>query len=214
MRKLVGSGVFGWCATDRRSQRYGAILLSDSPYNGGPVAEVMRNSKALKKLNGRRVRIVCRVIKTRNSGHAGDRILGIFPQRPKKGQEIDLGVGMLVVEKAYDGTDAIALKPNDGREKLWIDPRKLYTLHDQTVEVYLEETSDPFSPAPDIAITETGPVAVDNGDGTYQVANVDPNVEYRVTPHARFASLGSGMSSIEFRGGAGVRLDISKVGGR
>jgi hypothetical protein len=44
-----------------------------------------------------------------------------------------------------DGVPAVVLRPGDPRDELWIDPRKLYRLHDQTVELLIEETEDAFS---------------------------------------------------------------------
>jgi hypothetical protein len=56
---------------------------------------------------------------------------------------------------------ATVLAPSDGRETFWMDPRKLYRLHDQTVDVLVEETADEFTVAPDLKASEPGVVIVD-----------------------------------------------------
>lgn len=163
----VGFGIFGWEGQERRSNRYGAIHLADSPYDGPESVEVFHDTAALQNLLGRRVRITCKVVESRKSGHVGDAFLKILPSQPKVGEEIDLGVGILGLEKGYDDTPDILLRPGDGREELWMDPRKLYRLHDQTVDVFVEETSDDFTPMAEIG--EAGKGAIDNGDGSYQL---------------------------------------------
>ena len=126
----IGQGVFGWDGEERRSNRYGSFNLLHS------------NCKVSipTKLYGKRVRITCKVLKSRKSKHIGDLFLGIGPTQPEVGEVIELGVGVLHTEPCdWDerGNPTIILKPEDGRRELWIDPRKLYRLHDQTVEVFI-----------------------------------------------------------------------------
>jgi len=100
--------------------------------------------------------------------------------------------------------------PEDGRRELWIDPRQLYRLHDQTVDLYAEETEDPCSPPPDLSSDADG--AISNGDGTMQVktrgmpygaVQVQPNVE----------RIGDGLFSVTppCAGVAGTRHNIRRV---
>lgn len=55
------------------------------------------------------------------------------------GEIVDLGVGEIFVTSQDWGAGkvGIGIKPADGRETDWLDPRKLYRLHDQTVEVVI-----------------------------------------------------------------------------
>lgn len=179
----IGHGVFGWDGFERRSNRYGAIHLSDTPYGEGPAAcKVMHDKAALKKLSGKRVRITAKVIENRKSGHLGDASLKIVPSQPDVGEEIDLGVGEFEVTVGYDGSPDILLKPSDGRDEFWMDPRKFYRLHDQTVDVFAEETTDAFSPVPDVKIpdenvaivVEDGFQVKSKGRGAHRIA---PNIE-------------------------------------
>jgi hypothetical protein len=47
-------------------------------------------------------------------------------------------------------TQTLIMAPGDGRKERWIDPRKLCRLHNQTVELSVEETTDAFDVAPDM----------------------------------------------------------------
>jgi hypothetical protein len=69
---------------------------------------------------------------------------------------IEFAVGRLRLEDhrhhvvQYHPTQiGIGIVPGDGRSELWLDPRILYVLHDQTVELLIEQTADPESaPSP------------------------------------------------------------------
>ena len=205
MRELVGSGVFGWEGAERRTNRYGAMHLSDRPYDGKDRAKLHIDREVLSRLEGKRVRLTVKVTATRESGHVGDLALRIFPERPAEGEVIDLGVGILAIEPGYDGTPDLALWPGDGRKAFWMDPRKLYRLHDQSVEVYLEETTDAFSPVPCIRDDKKGQ-AHDTGDGHYQVKHVEEGD--KVLPAVR--SLGDGAFLIDHTPGKGMPLGVAK----
>lgn len=206
----IASGVFGWDSGERRSNRYGSVQIRSSPYDGNVVATVTYDRKAMEALTGKRVRLVCSVVQTRASGHVGDAFLKIKPSTPMAGDVIELGVGVLFVADGYDGLPEIGLMPEDGRRELWIDPRQLYRLHDQTVDLYAEETEDPCSPPPDLSSDADG--AISNGDGTMQVktrgmpygaVQVQPNVE----------RIGDGLFSVTppCAGVAGTRHNIRRV---
>jgi len=168
-KQILAKGIFGWDGTERRTSRYGSIHLSDTPFNPKAGSAVVKYDKALlKRLEGKRVRLTVEVVEVRDSGHLGDAFLKIVPQRPKVGDIVDLGVGELGSLPGWDGKPDIFLAPKDRAKDLWIDPRKLYRLHDQTVIVYVEETTDPFSKRTNLR----NPVdegAISNGDGTLQV---------------------------------------------
>ncbi len=172
MKQLYGKGVFAWDSIERRTNRYGSFTLNDSPYNDIDKVEVVRNDEVLNALVAKRVRVTAIVVENRPSDHIGDQFLGIKPPNPPTavGTEIDLGVGVLMHAPDWAGNPAPVLMPIDGREELWIDPRQLFKLHDQTVEVHFEETTDECSPAPQIKMQEPG--VLDNGEGTFQVKKV------------------------------------------
>ena len=154
----LGHGIFSWSGDERRSDRYGSFILLDAPYGKAACLVPTYNLDLAQKLEGKRVRIVVKVIEPRMSGHAGDLFLGIFPSTPEAGEMVVLGVGIFSVQP--DGQDeqinSTVLAPGDGREVFWIDPRKLYRLHDQTVDVWVEETTEAVSPAPNLKAGESG----------------------------------------------------------
>lgn len=135
----VGTGIFTWHASERRTDRYGYFFLHPSNYEETAYVLSDVNADALAEMECRKVRIVCRVLESRTSGHIGDLFHGIFPTKPDVGEVVDLGVGVLDLVPPTEriGTQ-IGLIPDDGREHFWIDPNKLYHLHDQTVEVEIE----------------------------------------------------------------------------
>ena len=115
--------------------------------------------------------MTCKVIAARDSDHVGDHFYGIIPTTPDVGEVIDLGVGTfrlgLIPQYAEDQSISMGLEPGDGRQELWIDPRLLYRIHDQTVEVHVEETDEDFTPFCGLRqIRADGVVA--NGDGSFQ----------------------------------------------
>lgn len=162
----IAHGIFTWCSDERRSDRYGAFLLGDSPYAGPDRVTPTYDLASAAALVGKRVRITVKVVESRKSGHVGDLFLDIKPSQPEVGEVIDLGVGILGQEAvSWTPSPTILLKPNDGRERFWIDPRKLYRLHDQTVDVFVEETTDDFSPVPDVENKKAPDMILSNGDG-------------------------------------------------
>jgi hypothetical protein len=150
----LAHGVFTWSGSERRSDRYGSFNLLAEPFDGKEVTKPTYDTEVAKKLEDKRVRIFVRVLATRKSNHIGDLFLGILPSTPEVGEEVDLGVGILHTEPCeYDHkVTSTSLEPGDGRDTFWFDPRKLYRLHDQTVDIFVEETADEFTPAPDLDV--------------------------------------------------------------
>lgn len=152
--RSIGSGIFSWCSSERRSGRYGTFFLAPSDFGERVQRDVHLDVDALRALEGRNVRIALRILESRPSGHAGDHFLRIFPGTPPDaGIVVELAVGrLLLADHGHHDVDyhptqvGIGTAPNDGRTQLWFDPRILYMLHDQTVELLIEETADPGSP--------------------------------------------------------------------
>jgi hypothetical protein len=212
MKMKLGHGVFTWGGEERRSDRYGAFLLCAEPYAGAaPVTGVTYDKDLAEELEDKRVRLVAKVVETRKSGHLGDLFLGIRPSTPEVGEEIDLGVGILHTEPCDWDSKATStfLVPGDPptRERFWFDPNKLYRLHDQTVEVFVEETSDDLTPGwtpPDRS--EVGAVA--NGDGSFQMKGVEVADGTKLKIKPKVERLGDGLFMMGGTRGARVRLDF------
>lgn len=188
----VGHGILSWNSTERRSDRYGAFVLGQCNFEDNVRVAAHLDEPALRGLIGKRVRVLCKVVANRGSGHLGDTHHGIKPTTPEVGEVVDLGVGTLrLVDAGFGGMTAVALEPNDGRKHFWYDPYKLYRLHDQTVDLFIEETSDEFSPAPTLKAHEGGPEQIETGTGYAQVKGVEEGVEYFVP--ADVERLGGGM---------------------
>ena len=206
-REKLGHGVFAWNGEERRSDRYGAFVMSDSPYASKPAAKAKTNQTLLNSLVGKRVRLVAKVIENRESGHLGDLFHKISPTKPEVGEEIDLGVGTLLTEPSWEeGTPCIILKPGDGRPTLWLDPRKLYRLHDQTVDLYVEETTDPFSEAPDLTLKED-PGVLDSGESDRSLQVKQVPLPTKVAPV--FEEVGDGMFIMDWTPKKGRRFNAT-----
>lgn len=190
-KSLVATGIVTWSSEERQSNRYGSIAIVGKSYDGSGSYTPILHPRRLSRLYGNRVHLNCRVLESRDSGHIGDHFLNIMPSRPEVGEVISLGVGFLTKEKVSWSNDLVlALKPRDSRSKFWIDPRKLYRLHDQTVEVYAEPTSLPFSEVPDIAPIH-GEGIINLGDGSIQQSGVEFNKKYSIPMNVE--SLGDGL---------------------
>lgn len=155
--RTIGSGIFTWCSSERRSGRYGTFFLTTSDFEERVQRDVHLDVAALRALEGLNVRIALRILESRPSGHIGDQFLRVFPGAPPpEGSLVELAVGrLLVADHSYHAVRhhptqlGIGTVPSDGRSELWLDPRLLYLLHDQTVELLIEETGDPESaPSP------------------------------------------------------------------
>lgn len=185
----IGSGIFSWCSSERRSRRYGTLWLTGSNYENSEHANVEWLKETAMAFVGKRVSIYAVVVKSRVSGHAGDHSIGMSPSRPKEGEKIDLGVGRFFISEEAFKTCGIS--PSDGRSEFWIDPTALYRLHDQTVEIFAEETEAQETPRPNI-VAENG--AFSNGDGTFQVSGAEFETGVFIPPV--ITDLGGGAFSV------------------
>lgn len=189
---MIGYGILTWGGEERRGDRYGSIVLMGQNYNQDSEVKPYVNAEAVSQLDTKRVRLTAKVMETRQSGHIGDLFLGLSPSTPEVGEVIELGVGVLNVGAAWEpGLTKFVLEPEDGREHFWIDPRLLYRLHDQTVELYAEETTDACHAAPDLKSGDSGVAGTGDPDAQWQTKGVE--AEDISTIEVQVESLGDGM---------------------
>ena len=132
-RILIGSGVLNWPSDERVGDRYGCVLLfttPDSENQANFTPAVFGEAMA-----GRKGSLLAIPIETRKSYHIGDFCNGFAPTVPEVGEEITLGSGTIFCE-TRNGYDYVGLSPDDGRETFWLDPKALYRVHHQTVDLY------------------------------------------------------------------------------
>lgn len=132
---LLGQGVLGWMAHERRSDRYGYVYLDNKDGRKASDTDITY-------LVGKRGRLMAKVVETRKSSHIGDFFRNIYPSTPNVGDEIFLSdTGQLVMAVVVDLGEAVSIgvSPDDGRETDWLDPKQLYKVHDQTVKLYFIE---------------------------------------------------------------------------
>jgi hypothetical protein len=128
-------GILSWPARERRSDRYGTIGLYKQNYDETVSTAVDLNIDELVAYTDTKVRIVATILEARQSGHIGDLFRAIFPSMPTAGQSFDLGAGTLFITFEDGEEPVFGLRPDDGRATDWFDPKTLYQLHDQTVEL-------------------------------------------------------------------------------
>lgn len=188
---LLGSGIFIWDGVERRLRRYGFVTLNNANYFGDVQVPTNFDTKVAGYYEGKRVKLTAIVTEARKSGHVGDMFLKIFPSTPEVGETIVLGVGTLTSDDASWATTgrSFGLKPSDNRETLWLDPRLLYRLHDQTVELHVEETNEPDHEAPDLEGPTEGTIALGNGE--YQIQGNHPLKGTKIKP--KITRLGDGL---------------------
>jgi hypothetical protein len=215
--KLIATGIFMWAGYERHSRRYGYVYVADSNYENSVQVPVKTFKDTMIEFVGKRVRLVAKVIENRQSGHAGDRFCypNVFPTMPNVGQEIIVGIGEFSttdnpdsVNGAADGI-AFGVLPADHRDYFWIDPLTLYSLHDQTVEIYVEETTEADLPLSEVKdLSQEGVEAISNGDGTMQVVGKRiAGKTFKVAP--KITRLGDGLIMMGGNFEAGERIDIS-----
>jgi hypothetical protein len=137
---FLGKGILTWTRHERIGDRYGIVFLMQD----GQTSETPERDGI--ELNGhgyesKRGKLVVNILDARESSHIGDLFHGFFPSTPEIGERIELGEGELFFE-SYIGNnvhyDCVGLKPNDNRETFWLNPQRLYKVHEQLVELYFE----------------------------------------------------------------------------
>lgn len=192
---LIGKGILTWDGKERRTDRYGSIVLDNTNYDGNVNVEPSLDMNTVADLDGKKVKLTAVIVESRESGHIGDMFHGIFPSMPDVGERIEIGVGILGSESVVFGAEgtALTLEPNDGRPTWWIDPHVLYRLHDQTIELYAEETEEDAVPF-DTMVTTEEPIAEVLEGGVVQVKGTDDLAEYNIQP--KIENLGDGLFSV------------------
>ncbi len=180
--QLLAKGIFMWDAEERQTDRYGRFYMDEVSFNGDGRSVVTMHFDAIRPLLGKRVRLYAVVFETRPSGHLGDMFHRITPTRPEVGEVVELGVGLLDSGTNWNGDPDLGLIPDDGRTKWWIDPHKLFRLHDQTVAIFGLETDEPFTPSAYPEQVDPSDVMISLGDGDVQVKVADPTASFHIDP--------------------------------
>lgn len=137
-RQLLAEGALDWAPRERRTERYGSVLIQTS----GSVEDPMHDpsveyAKFLDAPIGQLGRLVADVTVTRESCHIGDVSRGLAPETPRVGEQIVLGEGELFVEE-NGGMPSVGVYPDDKRKTVWMDVDALYRVHSQTVRLFFE----------------------------------------------------------------------------
>jgi hypothetical protein len=203
----LGTGIFMWDGIERQSNRYGYVYVDDANFEKSVSCIPTFDHENAILLKGKRVEIIAVVTEARKSSHMGDMSLGITPSMPEVGARISIGIGVLDIGESFGGNTTVGLIPEDKREEVWIDPRILYTLHDQSVELYAEESTKPCPPPmtlPETSEEET--FALD--DGYIQIKrrrNMTPPKSIKIPP--RVQALGDGMFLVDQYHSVGSRIE-------
>jgi hypothetical protein len=146
---FVGLGVLQWSASERRSDRYGAVHLLE--YDTGGSYNFSSLSVCPEDF-GKRATLYCVVMEIRESTHIGDLFHGVFPSTPAIGDRIILGTGLLFAENDRDERGKpfvrVGVRPfDDDRGTLWMNIEALYRCHSQTVRLMYEPLEDELAAA-------------------------------------------------------------------
>ncbi len=151
---LIGEGYLDWRSQERQTDRYGAVSLSKRrgiyrPDLGrlpgarllegiAELASVRKNSVDLSKAPVSSYGIlIANILESHVPQHVGDLIRGIKPEPPLPGERLELGEGVLFLERDIYG-QTIGVKPLDDRPNDWMDPQTLYKAHLQKVALIFE----------------------------------------------------------------------------
>ena len=133
-RVQIGKGVLSWSRYERIGDRYGTVYLFPG---GGDDPLPWPDELPL----GQRGTLTATVLETRPSAHIGDLFRGFSPGGAEAGETVTLGTGLLFTE-TDDGYTGLGVRPEDGRDTDWLDPRALYRCHDQTVSLAFTPEGD------------------------------------------------------------------------
>lgn len=145
----IGEGILTWASYEKITRRYGQVTLGGITSQGDVRGIQKWNEDVLWAMEGQWVKLWALVLESRGSGHRGDVDLGLTPSAPEVGETIVLGVGELTTYKSPWGDRTgfpsyyVGLRPAKHRSELWMDPRNLYRLHDQVVQLCADYTDLP-----------------------------------------------------------------------
>ena len=186
-RIKIGQGTITWDGYERRSDRYGTVALCSTQYKGGDVGSWELDVETIKAHLGTEGVLLAIPTKTRQSDHAGDRRRKIFPSIPVIGEEIPLGQGVLFMEPNHGGwgSESVGVEPTDGRTRDFMNPKALYRVHEQTVELYFIPGGEmpPYEPGASNEGTVT--TGSDEDGGFYQIKSSLREPKGRIQPQAR-----------------------------
>lgn len=203
MKKLLATGVFGWGKYERQSKEYGYVAVEPTGYGDKAKCgiEPYFDTALLNSLIGKRVRLTALVRECRQSEHVGDLYLyypgttdPLLPIQPEKNEVIEIGVGPLQF-KLDDQFKNPMFGVNTTGGKFQMDPEQLYKLHDQTVDLYIEETDAPLTPSTRMEWDRDGTCGTMTGDGCIQLNTVVTEADV-IRAKADFKSHGDGLFSI------------------
>lgn len=127
----LGRGWLSWSRYERVGDRYGTVKLFRDDHENVPLTPPEG-----------RGRLLVEVREVRQSGHIGDLFHGIGPGGAVQGEVIVLNpeVGAAYVAEDDDtaGEHAVGVRPDTGRDTLWLSLRALYRAHEQEVTLWWE----------------------------------------------------------------------------
>src|SRR5690606_29829454 len=104
MSTLIGTGRLSWAPHERRSDRYGTVLLMvDGDSWTEPKAYVDLDQAHV----GQHGALAAEVVETRDSTHIGDVFRNMYPETPEVGDVIVLGAGTVFFESTDWGATAV-----------------------------------------------------------------------------------------------------------
>lgn len=136
----LGRGVLSWDASERISDRYGTVWLLPEGVNSLIRCDPISLIQPRAEWEGSEGELIAVVTEARDSTHVGDLFHGVSPETPEVGEIIVLGDGQLFFETGTHGGFFAGLRPLDQRSTLWLDIRKLYRAHEQSVELFFHPT--------------------------------------------------------------------------
>lgn len=134
---LLGIGVLTWDGEERRSDRYGSVMILDPhaphAHNAarGATARFM-HFVAEDRIIGVSGTLAVEVIEVRESEHVGDLFRGFRPGGAVVGETLTLGHGKLF-KNAWGSS--MGVEPADGRDADWLNPKLLYRVHECVVRL-------------------------------------------------------------------------------
>lgn len=135
----IAVGVLTWCGSERRSDRYGSVMILDPavPHThgslGGATAKALPLAVPPEIIDAFGT-LKAEVIEVRESEHIGDLFRGLRPGGAQVGETLVLGTGRLF-KKPKVTSPQVGVNPGDGRDADWLNPTMLYRVHECVVRL-------------------------------------------------------------------------------